>query len=246
MTMIKLSTMTGKLEGVQAINSDPLSNRFCMAQRKKQQVNNVCNFCYSCRMVKSYRSNCRPGWRKNGLILSLMDLKEEELPVTSGALVRIHAHGELLNYKHAVNMIRIARKNPQSVFGFWTKRANIVQRLHKEEEIPDNVIFVFSNEELDSIMDEPPEGFHKVFNVVTKEDNPRINCGQSKCLTCRLCYRKETTQCIVEHLVGDEVPYDEIEEHIQPCTAEELEMLMTERKTGKKSSRAAKKRCGIS
>ena len=219
--------MSGKLSGLEAINSDPLSNRFCVAQRQKQKKGCVCNYCYSCRMRRTHRKNCRPGWRKNGLILSLMDLTQEQIPVTSTALVRIHAHGELLNEKHAANLIKIAEANPQSIFGFWTKRANIIQKLVKELQVPDNLVFVYSNEDLDDIMEEPPEAFHKVFNVVTQGDHPDINCGAQKCLTCRKCYSRKGPDCIVEHLVGSEVPYDAEEDNIEPCTTEELHALIS-------------------
>lgn len=205
--MIKVSMMSGKLAGMAAINSDPLSNQFCREQRKAQDPDCICTHCFSCRMLKTYRKGCRPSWRANGLLLSLVDFRDQDLPKLPKRVkfCRIHAHGELLNYRHLKNLLRICEVNPYVWFGFWSKREDLVARAHDEGLIPENVSMVYSNPTMDTIVEEPPKGFHKAFNVVRDPEHPGENCAGKKCRHCLRCYRRDAEDVIIEVLRGKAV-----------------------------------------
>ena len=187
--------MSGKLKGIPAINTNPLTNTFC--QKMSKNDNNICKYCYSQKMLKTFRQSCVDCFTKNGKELSEIVIPEYFLPVFNSKYVRFSAHGELINNIHLTNYINIAKKNPSTTFALWTKRKTMVQK--RISEIPDNIILVYSSPEINNII-KVPKGFHKVFNVVSKDfdiDKNLINCGAKSCLNCQLCYHKNNNVNVI-------------------------------------------------
>ncbi len=193
MEKLKITKGAGKMEDIQSINSNPLDNKFCNAMA---QGNTVCAACYSRKSLKGYRKGCGPAWGHNGRVLSEKEHKVADFPRLNASIFRVHSHGEIINRTHARNLFRFARRNPQTIFGFWTKRKDLVKGMHK----PKNVVMIYSNPVIDQIVTKPPAGFHKVFNVVSKESDAEINCGGRKCIECQRCYSFDTTKVIVERV----------------------------------------------
>ena len=193
---VSVSKMTGKLEGIQAINTNTATNEFCIKESSKSDVDKICGKCYSMSMLSSYRKNCQPAFQRNSDVLA--SDAEFILPRTSGAFVRFHGHGELINEQHFRNLCAIASDNKHSAFALWTKRVGIVRKnLHH---VPDNMILVYSNPKIDNVMSSPPRGFDRVFNNVSESYDGEANCTGQKCMDCLLCYKRDTTQVIVEHV----------------------------------------------
>jgi len=198
---VHMSKMSGKLKGIPAINTNTLTNLFCIQQHKTATI---CLDCYSFEMLEGYRKNCTPAFERNSALLS-EHIPWDDLPVLNFAYVRYSAHGEIINYQHYLNLVRIALKNPQTTFVLWTKRASIVRQYQarpirnmEESTVPDNLILIFSNPRIDRIID-VPRGFHKVFNNVAKGSTAPQNCTGKKCMDCLACYRKDSgTDVIVE------------------------------------------------
>ena len=190
---VHVSKMSGKLKGIPAINTNTLSNLFCI--RQHQKTGTICPECYSFEMLEGYRKNCTPAFERNSVALSEL-IDYADLPILNYAYVRISAHGELINSCHLDNIIAIAVKIPNTTFALWTKRASLIrQRL---DMIPDNLILVFSNPRVDKVID-VPRGFHKVFNNGSKGSTAPQNCTGRKCMDCLACYRKDSgTDVIVE------------------------------------------------
>lgn len=194
---LKISTMTGKLEHIPAINTNTLTNPFCVKMHNSENPNSICVECYSHRLLNGYRQNCAPAWQENSDLLSKSILPDDQIPVINSHSFRFHGHGELLNGIHYINFLRIAQKNPHCTFALWTKRREIIQRFRHYAEInwsyskPDNLILVYSNPTIDKVMKTPPIGFDKVFNnthSLTKADN----CSGRKCIECMQCYRLDS------------------------------------------------------
>ena len=206
---VHISKMSGKLKFIPAINTNTLTNPFCI--RQHQKTGTICPECYSFTMLEGYRKNCTPAFERNSKLLSDW-IDWDDLPVINSAFFRFSAHGELINETHFVNLIRIARKNPHTTFALWTKRASITRKFTKPYnskwetlyngedfgDIPPNLILVFSNPRIDKVID-VPRGFHKVFNNVSKGSTAPQNCTGRKCMECLACYRKDSgTDVIVE------------------------------------------------
>jgi hypothetical protein len=206
--MIKVSEMTGKLKGVPAVNTSPLDNPFCEKMSKVE--GSICSFCYSRKMVAGIRRNCRKGWKENGEVLSSgligeKTIKAMRIPEKAvNGIVRFSAHGELINEFHCWNLIQIARVHPDITFALWTKRLDIVRNCLDVVSKPENLIIIYSNPTVDSII---PVAIlqvrypfvDKVFNVISN-DSDAVNCGARSCATCQLCYSKDTTSEIIEKL----------------------------------------------
>ena len=189
---VHISKMTGKLVHMPAINTNTLTNEFCIRQH---QTDTICFECYSFDMLQGHRKNCAPAFERNSVALSEL-IDYDDLPFLNYAYVRINGHGELINENHLDNIIAIAVKNPQCTFALWTKRVSLIR--NRLDLIPDNLILVFSNPKVDRVIG-VPRGFHKVFNNVSKGSTRPQNCTGRKCIECLACYRKDSgTDVIVE------------------------------------------------
>ena len=187
--LIHVSKMTGKLDGFQAISTNTMTNPYCIKQNASGKANNICTKCYSHTMLKSYRKNMQPALQRNSDALANKVHDMEYLPVINQAWFRFNAHGELINMTHLENLVRICKKNPHTSFALWTKRNDIVSRYFKTREKPANMILIYSNPKISTIMAKPPKYFDRTFNnVLEHEHKEQQNCTGQKCKDCRLCY----------------------------------------------------------
>jgi hypothetical protein len=187
--LIHTSKMTGKLEDMQAISTNTMTNEYCIKQNASGNANNICTKCYSHTMLKSYRKNMQPSLQRNSDALSSKVHDAIYLPTILQAFFRFNAHGELINLTHLENLNRIAKKNPHCAFALWTKRNDIVSKYYATRDKPKNMILIYSNPKISSIMAKPPKHFDRTFNnVLEHEEVEKQNCTGQKCKDCRLCY----------------------------------------------------------
>jgi len=196
---INVSQMTGKLKDIPAINTNPLTNTFCKAMSSCGNKSIICTKCYSCAMLKTYRRNCVPAFERNSIALTDKDLADDDLPtIKKNDIVRIHAHGELIDGTHLNNILRIVKKNDTKMFSLYTKRKELIDAEFSKSAKPDNLILVYSNPQIDAPITNVPPHFDKVFNVVRVTNLDKINCGANNCNGCRRCYDKTKENIIYE------------------------------------------------
>jgi hypothetical protein len=194
--MVSVSKMSGKLQGIPAINTNTATNPFCIERYSKGDPDDICTFCYSHKMLNTYRKSCQPSFQRNSDILA--SDTGIDIPKINASIVRFNGHGELLNDTHFRNLCAIASNYPRTNFALWTKRVDIVRsNLYC---VPKNMILVYSNPKIDRVLTKPPRGFHRVFSNVTDKYTGDANCTGQKCIDCQLCYHFDTTQVIVEHV----------------------------------------------
>ena len=197
---VHISTMSGKLEGFRAINTNTLTNKFCIKMNKASKKT-ICSVCYSHTMLNSFRKNTAPALQRNSDLLGSRSLTKEELPFIMDSFFRFSAHGELVNFQHLANLVEIAEHNPNCTFSLWTKRKDYVERLFSYRSKPSNLILIYSNPKISSVLPKHlmPKYFDKTFNnVLANEAVPLQNCTGQKCKDCLLCYKHDTTPTIVE------------------------------------------------
>lgn len=198
MNIVKISKMSGKLIDIPAVNTNTLSNTYCV---KMKESDSICKHCYSHNMLETFRKNCVPAFQHNSDMLSECELIPAMLPRVNSAYFRFNGHGELINEMHLINLFNICIKNPHTSFALWTKRKNIVHGLLRKREKPDNLILVYSNPKIDCVQTEPPKHFDKVFNNVSQSGHKGENCTGQKCIECLACYRKDSgVNVIVERV----------------------------------------------
>ena len=201
MMQIKKSVMSGKLFKIDAINSNPLSNPFCIEQHDRQDDTIICTKCYSIDMLETYRSNCVPNFENNNVTLSTIIHTDFSYLKFNNDIVRINGHGELLNQTHLHNICNMAFAFPNHTFALWSKRIDIVRQYFKTHKImPSNLILIYSNPKINRIMTNVPTPFHKVFNNVdlANQSTLKDNCSGQKCNDCRICYNFDTENIIIE------------------------------------------------
>lgn len=185
-----------KMEGMQSINTNSLTNKFCISSAKKDMI---CKSCYGNRQLKYYGNMVKP-LQANSELLSGYKLREDDIPVINANIFRFNSFGELINETHFRNLNMIAFRNPETTFALWTKRVRIVHNYYSKYSKPDNLILVQSSYKVNH-EDEMHQYFDKVFTVYNKwyasSYGIVINC-HSRCNDCRLCYSKATTESIKE------------------------------------------------
>ncbi len=184
---VSISKMTGKLLGIDAINTTPSNNKFCLKMAKVK--GSICEICYSHRSMKQYK-NADRRFNNNGRLLSETTINPDTLGFSSD-IVRFSAHGELINYKHLDNLLSIVTSKPSRIFTLWTKRIDIVKRWLRKNKKPKNLILIRSSPILNKV-ESLPDGFDKVFTNFSKNKDTvsisKMNCGFVPCVTCRKCY----------------------------------------------------------
>lgn len=200
MNQLAWSVMSGKMEGIPALNTDTTTNKFCIAKSKDKD--SICSECYSWNMLKTFRKNAVPRFKMNSDILSSRVLNMNELVRPKGNNVRFNAHGELINKNHVQNLVNYALFYPKVSFTLWTKKKGLIQSFFNKHKKPDNLILIYSNEIVGTVYKSVPQYFDKVFNVVSQENSGEfeINCD-AKCIDCMMCYNvNDTTKQIIEKI----------------------------------------------
>ena len=189
MMEVHITNGSGKLDSIKSINTNTVTNDFCIKMNKAKDTNIICTKCYSHAMLKTFRKNCQPSFQRNSDLLSTRVLEQEELPLILDAFFRFDSHGELINVTNLINYVNIAKKNPHCSFGLWTKRKDIINRYFKDNDCPPNLILIYSNPKISNILSKPPKHFHRTFNnVLEHEEVERQNCTGQQCKNCLLCY----------------------------------------------------------
>ena len=192
--MYHWSKMSGKLIGIPALNTDTTSNKYCI---KMSKTDTICGSCYSWNMLKTFRKNAVPSFKRNSKFLSSEIHDPKYLLPVSSIIARFNGHGEIINETHFINIINICKNQPNTTFTLWTKRKDIINKVCKDYKLPKNLIMIYSNPVINTIMKKVPKHFHKVFNNVTNNSD-KINCI-GKCIECLKCYNlKDKTEQIIE------------------------------------------------
>jgi len=197
--VIKISKGYGKMDHINSINTNPLTNDFCM--KMSLNSHSVCSKCYSLRSCKRWKSMQIP-LDKNGIELSECILPMSDLPYINALIFRFSSHGELINYRHLINLLKICRKNPKVVFALWSKRLDLIKRMVNK---PKNLIIVYSSPIINKVSENilnDNKNIDKVFTVFSKDYAKKhsitINC-EKKCFKCQKCYNlNDKTEYIAE------------------------------------------------
>jgi len=187
--MIHKTKGNGKLDLIDSFNTNPLRNEFCL--RMSMNPNTVCSVCYSMKTMKRWVV-CQKSLDNNIIELSETVLPISELPKINALYFRFSSHGELINKRHLINLLKICRKNPKVQFAIWSKRFDLFESLSLRHK-PKNLIVIYSSPIINVESKIPNEYFDKVFTVFTetyiKDVNLYTNCN-GKCINCLVCYTK--------------------------------------------------------
>lgn len=197
---LHISKHTGKMKGIMSLNTNSLTNPYCIAHR--DIAGSVCEKCYA-KSYLSYRKSLTAHCEKNGRLLSSGVLPMNELPLLNELYFRFESFGDLINETHFINLCRICEKNPLTTFALWTKNPFIIERVFATRRKPDNLIINLSSIYLNKKAECPYPWVDHIFTVYSKnavKEGTRINCGGKKCLECLNCYKADSDFFINEIL----------------------------------------------
>lgn len=194
--LISTHDKKGKMNRMISINTNSLTNPFCIEQRKNTKY--ICSHCYGTKYLK-FRKNAPIKYQKCGDFLSSRLLKNNEIPLINNLYVRFHSFGEIINDIHLKNIYIITKRNPKVNFSLWTKRIEMIEQ--EKEQKPINLILIQSNPYINNPNYTKHSMFDKLFSVYTKDyvkkNDIKINC-QKKCINCLMCYQKNNITNINE------------------------------------------------
>ena len=162
---LHISKGSFKLEKIDNISTNTLSNKYCIKQNKKNNI--ICKVCYSFKGL-NFRKSMIPLLQNNSDLLSKNIIDIDFLPIIYNIYFRFNSHGELINEIHLINLINIVNKNKHCNFALWTKRNDIIKKYFDKNNKPDNLILIYSNSKLNNPMNKPPKYFNKTFNNIIK------------------------------------------------------------------------------
>jgi hypothetical protein len=154
----------------------------------------VCSICYARDGARTFRSCSVQAMQRNSDILSAKEYTTAELEklcpkFRDGDIVRFLSYGDLPNDVSFLNFCTMAEMNRNAMIALWTKRKDIVKRLH--EHVPENLTLIYSHPALNPPVAPIPSGFDGLFNVFrwgyVKTHRIAINCT-GKCIDCMYCY----------------------------------------------------------
>jgi len=182
--MVHITIGSGKMEQINSINTNSLSNPWCIKMSKVE--GSICSKCYANRLL-AYRKSLESKLEFNSILLSETVLPMKDLPRINALYFRFNSFGELINDNHLANLLNICRANPRTTFTLWSKRIGMIRGIQDK---PKNLILIYSNPNLNRRLD-VPKGFDKVFSVFNakyiRENSLEVNC-KKECMTCLKCY----------------------------------------------------------
>lgn len=209
---------TGKMYGVLGLSTSVMLNPLCKACQNIGD--SVCSKCYANARMYPEQSI------KLALctyVLCTYEFTTEQIPYIYASMCRFESFGDLLNKIQCANYIRIALKNSDKDFGFWSKRPAIIYHalIDKFNGVkPHNLSVVYSSLHLNQIESDIIDKFilpngekmiDHVFTVFTADyaikHHVVIHCLDKKCaITCgKRCYRRDT-ETYVNEIVKKEQP----------------------------------------
>lgn len=197
---------TGKMKGIRSIGTSCANNPHCIKRRADGY--SVCSHCYAATYM-TMRTALKEHLEDNAKILAKTLLEGREIPVTNDLIYRFESFGDLYNATHLKNYVRIAERNPYTVFALWTKNVWILDEVFNGEGIkkPKNMKIVVSSPLLNKVLELDKEKYWMVDHIFTVYDKKfiaandvDINCGARSCLNCKKCYEFGSPYYINEKL----------------------------------------------
>lgn len=200
----------GKMEGIPSISTNKYTNENCQKLMNSTNQNLICKSCFVDKVARMYK-DVEIALQHNSDILTKRILTKEEIKEFSKAfinniIVRFESFGDLNNEIQLINYNNIAKACKYTKFALWTKHFSIVREyLKKGNKLASNITLVLSSPFLDRELNkqfvDAFKKYHKrtiTFTVTKDKNNPNINCGGRKCLTCRNCYDSKNPKDVIE------------------------------------------------
>ena len=214
-----------KMQGMTSLSTSVLLNENCQRRRHSELkcqdgAEMICKKCFADNLF-NVRKSMQFKYAFNHTVLTHRLFTVDEMPLLNCLVFRLEAFGDLANIIQAENYLRLCKKNPDVHFALWTKNPWILYNainVYENGKKPKNLKVVYSSPFINKPQTSALNVYKlrngkpmidKVFTVYTCdyaiENNVKINCGNKKCLGCKLCYMNSSVKEINE-IVKNEQP----------------------------------------
>lgn len=202
--------LTGKLTGIPHISTNRQCNKQCELFARDPEK--ICFHCYVENIMKA-RAATRDHGTENAAVLTSKILSADEIPLFITKYCRFEYSGDLINVTQAINYLNIARFNPGTTFGFWTKNPAILDKAIREVGKPSNVVLIVSSPFVNRIAAYEYDWIDHVFTVWDSVEaaaaaGQKINCRAmvdgkqiDRCTLCRRCYTVGNDEFYINELL---------------------------------------------
>lgn len=193
-----------KMRGMQSLNTYKKTSSICCYL---SQHGGICSKCYAEKSIKLYRATLAPVLIYNTLLLKYIDIDADQIPYTNNKYFRFESFSDLQGAQHLLNLIKVCKKNKNTIFTLWTKSGttflNMLLNVNYNKTLPNNLNIIQSAY---GINEKPNEQYIKILNASTPSNNAikyfivfdneetRKNSGfylcKNKCVDCLKCYKK--------------------------------------------------------
>ena len=201
-----------KMRGIQSLSTYKKTSSIC--KWLSYEKTGICSKCYAERSIKLYEASLTPVLIYNTLLLKYIDIDNSQIPYINDKYARFESFSDLQGSKHFKNLVKVCKKNKNTIFTLWTKAGYTLVNMMKDEKIiklPNNLNIVISEyyinkktdlhyiEQLQSCL-YPHQSVKqnytnalKVFIVYDdekKRQDSNLYLCKSKCIDCLKCYKK--------------------------------------------------------
>lgn len=200
-----------KMRGIDSLSTYKKTSRICVYL---SQHNGICKKCYAEKSIKLYKAALRPSLVYNTLLLKYIDICDAQIPYINNKFFRFESFSDLQSAKHFNNLLKVCKKNKNTIFTLWTKAGYTLKAMMDEEHIkrlPSNLNIVISEfyinkktdllylEQLQTVL-YPHQATNKkytnslkcfcVFDDEEKRKNSNMYMCKNSCINCLKCYKK--------------------------------------------------------
>lgn len=205
-----------KLAGMYSCNTYCGMNERCKARHAAKI--GICAKCYSFRLTAIYKSLTRK-LIKNTFLFNTILFEINDFPIINNKYERIESFGDINTVTQARNYIRFMKRNKKTIFGIFSKNADIWYKAFiSENGKPANCVYTHSSLYINKpeydifgkyILPDGKDMIDKLFTVYNAqyaiENNIIITCGGNACMPCLRCYNKKKTCRIQNEIVKSEL-----------------------------------------
>ena len=203
-----------KMRGIDSLSTYKKTSNICKFLSMHTHTGCICEKCYAEKSISLYNASLTPVLIYNTLLLKYIDIDISQIPYINSKYFRFEAFSDLQSSKHFANLLKVCKKNKNTIFTLWTKAGyNLRNMIEKEniKKLPANLNIIISEIYINKPTDKNylqslqtclypvqavtgkytnPLKCFIVYDDETKRNNANMYLCKNKCVDCLKCYKK--------------------------------------------------------
>ena len=201
-----------KMRGIMSLSTFKKTSQIC---QYLSMCGGVCKKCYAEKSITFYKASLIPTLIYNTLLLKYVDIDNAQINYINDKYFRFEAFSDLQGAQHFYNLIKICKKNKETIFTLWTKAGALTLNKFMQEKniikLPNNLNIVNSEFYLNQCKYNADDlvKMQSILNtknalknfIVYDDETKRAASGfyqcKNKCVNCLKCYKKTKTPVFI-------------------------------------------------